>query len=75
MNPDWIVRTARALYGEAGWIVNLARAVGTTERHVRHWLHGDELPPADLEERLRRLAAQRLVELQQLVERLNRDPS
>lgn len=65
-----LTAAGQALYGER-WHTPVARDLGTTYRTVRNWLDGRHPTPADLEQRLRRLLAQRNRQLDALLSRID----
>lgn len=67
---DILTAAGRALYGER-WHTPVARDLGTTYRTVRNWLDGRHPTPTDLEQRLRRLLAQRSRQLDALLSRID----
>ncbi|NJR77511.1 hypothetical protein [Sphingomonas corticis] len=67
---DVLVAAGRALYGDR-WHTSVARDLGTTYRTIRNWLDGRHPTPIDLEDRLRRLLAERRLELDAVLGRID----
>ena len=69
---EFLTAGGRALYGER-WQTPIARDLGTTYRSVRNWLDARHPVPADLNVRLRRLLVERGIEIDAVIDMIDRD--
>ncbi|MDE2106595.1 MAG: adhesin [Patescibacteria group bacterium] len=68
MTPAALASAAHAMFGPM-WQTPLARELGVTPRHVRHWFakNNPRPLPANIEERLRTVQERRLADVQRAV--------
>ena len=59
MKNELIAEAGRALYGER-WQSELARALGVSERTVRHWAAGRNEPRGDVYSKIMKLCGDRM---------------
>lgn len=71
MTPALLAETAQALYGPH-WQSALARDLNVADRTVRRWVAGTTPVPSGVAVDLRRIATERVRQLDGLVERLKR---